>query len=288
MILKFKNLLLKIQLKFFKELFYLKWNLKKPVLKNKQSLSILKNKLFHFQYALEMPGITQDFKFPRYENMVVTKDILKQIRLKSSNRSTVSICESAPLDGYIIWRLSQLRKNRKSQIKLSVIEIQKGNCEKIGLIGEIYDYPVNIHNCSIEFFEADSFDYLTMLGVTYQLSSPLKVLDHIFTKLLKPGAVFYFDLIHPEDGFHKYGLHKIGETDIEGFPGVGFELADERTEEENAYYLNHPTSAVYTILYTKAAILQFFVTHHNIKFEEMFVSNSTCYNMTTYRAKKAK
>ncbi len=282
--MSYKKIINRIGLGLFKELPYLAINIPRPRVKDFKAVESLKDKNFHFQYAFGIPNIKQDFANPRYENMLVTEDIAKEINKLSKHQNEISVCESAPLDGYIIWRLSQLQKRNKFNLNLSALEIQTNNCRKIELVGDVFGYEVVTHNLPIEQFNDGLFDFFTMLGVTYQLPQPLKTLEHIISNLLKPDSFFYFDFIHPCDNFSKYGFHENGTTNEEGPTGTKFILADERTEEDNAYYLNHPTSAVSTILYKKDALAKFFLKYKNIQLQTVFRSVSPTSEMVTYRA----
>lgn len=282
--MSYKKLINRIGLALFEELPYLTLNIPKPQIKNSGAADSLKAKNFHFQYAFGIPGVNQDFVNPRYENMLVTEDIAKEIKKFSKSRKEISVCESAPLDGYIIWRLSQLQKKKEFNLHLSALEIQENNCRKIELVGDVFGYQVNTYNLPIEQFNDGVFDFFTMLGVSYQLPQPLKTLEHIISNLLKPDSFFYFDFIHPYDNFSKYGFHDNGSTDEEGYNGQKFILADERTAEDNAYYLNHPTSAVSTILYRKEVLDKFLSSFKNIQLQPVFRSGSSTYEMVTYRA----
>lgn len=275
----------RLSLRLFKELPYSYFSLKKPKISNNEALETLRKKSFHFQYAFGMPGIVQDFSNPRYENLLVSSDILKQIRGIRSVSPTISICESAPLDGYITWRLSQLQKSSKYSINLNALEIQKGNCEKIELVSKVFGYDINVYNSGIESFKGGPFDFYTMLGVSYLFEYPLKTLDHVITKLLKPGSFFYFDLLHSIDStFVKATFMEIERTKVEGFSGIKCDSRDKRTEEEQAFYLNHSPSATSTIIYEDSVLYQFFSRYENISLEVIFISTAPGYKMVTYRA----
>lgn len=274
-----KNFVTRLFLKFYKDLPYLAINIPMPRILNKRYISTIKEKKFHFQYAFEMKNVKQDFKFPRYENMLVAKEILIQIKKRNY---TQSLCESAPLDGYIVWRLSELEK--KSKLKLNILEIQEGNCEKIKLISKVFGYNVNVFNDSLDNFNNEKFDYFTMLGVTYQLPNPINTFNHILNNLLSPGAFFYFDFIHPYENFKKYGFHENGMINIEDFVGYKYILADDRTKEDNEYFLNHPTSATSTILFNKSTFKNLFKTKFKLELTELYVSVTDTYEMVTYSA----
>ncbi len=161
-----------------------------------------------------------------------------------------------------------MQKRKKFNLNLSALEIQTKNYEKIELIGYFFGYKVFTHNLPIEQFKGGLFDFFTMLGVTYQKPQPLKTLEHVISNLLKPDSFSYFDIIHPCDNFSKYGFHENGTTNEEEPTGTKFILADERTEKDNAYFLNHPTSAVSTILYKMDALAQFFLKYKNIQVKQ--------------------
>lgn len=251
----------------------------RPRVKDFKAVEFLKDKTFHFQYPFDTPNIK-----PRYENMLVSEDIAKEINKASKHQNEFSVCELAPLDGYFIWRLSQLQKRKKFNLKLNALEIQTNNCRKIKLVGDAFGYEAVAHVLPIEQFSDGLFDFFTMLGVTYQLPQTLKTLEHIIQNLLKTDSFFYFDFIHPGDNFSKDAFHENGTTNEEGLTGTKFILADERTEEDNAYYLNHPTSAVSTILYTKDLLAQFFLKYKYIQLQTMSRSVSPTYEWVTYRA----
>jgi hypothetical protein len=276
-----KTLLTKFFLKFFKDLPYLNLNLNKPKIYNKNYIKIINERNFHFQYSFEMKTVNQDFKFPRYENMLVAQDILTNYNLtNSSNKKSLSLCESAPLDGYIVWRLSPLQK--KSNLNLNILEIQKGNCEKIELISKVFNYKLNIFNDSLDKFNNGKFNYFTMLGVTYQLPNPINTFTHILNNLLLPGAIFYFDFIHPYENFKKYGFHDNGEVNLDGFIGRKYILADDRTKEDNEYFLNHPTSATSTLLFNKQEFKSLFKSKFKLNLIELYISVADTYEMVTY------
>jgi hypothetical protein len=276
-----KTILIRLFLKYFKDLPFLALNLSKPRIAKENIIDKIKLKNFHFQYAFEMKSVNQDFIYPRYENILVANHILKEINKSGIKANEIqSLCESAPLDGYIIWRLSQLEK--KAKLNLNILEIQAGNCEKISLISEVFDYKVNVFNDSLDTFNKMKFSYFTMLGVTYQLPNPIITFTHIINNLLLPGAIFYFDFIHPYDNFNKFGFHDNGTIEMDGFNGTKYILADNRSKEENGYYLNHPTSAVSTILFKKSAFKNIFNSKFNLELKELYTSVSTTYEMVTY------
>jgi hypothetical protein len=278
------NLFSRISLKYFKDLPYLALNLAKPKIKYKDTIKEIVFKNFHFQYAFEMKQVMQDFSNPRYENMLVANDILKNINnTKINSNEFISLCESAPLDGYIVWRLSPLQKI--INFNISVLELQKGNCEKIKLISNVFDYNLNVINDSIDSYDKGIFNYFTMLGVTYQLPNPINTFTHIIKNLLSPRAVFYFDFIHPYDNFKKFGFHDNGTINIDGFAGYKYILSDDRTDDENDYFLNHPTSATSTILFEKNTFRNIFKTKYNLELFEIYKSVTETYEMVTYCVK---
>ena len=279
-----KNLLSRIFLKYFKDLPYLALNLAKPKIKYNDAIKEIVSKNFHFQYAFEMEQVKQDFSNPRYENILVANNILKNINNKKINSNEIiSLCESAPLDGYIVWRLSPVQK--KINFNINVLELQKGNCEKIKLVSNVFDYNLNVINDSIDSYDKGIFNYFTMLGVTYQLPNPINTFTHIINNLLLPGAVFYFDFIHPYDNFKKFGFHDNGTINIDGFAGYKYILSDNRTDDENDYFLNHPTSATSTILFKKNTFRNIFKTKYNLELFEIYKSVTETYEMVTYYVK---
>jgi hypothetical protein len=50
---------------------------------------------------------------------------------------------------------------------------------------------------------------------------------------------------------------------IDGFAGYKYILSDDRTDDENDYFLNHPTSATSTILFEKNTFRNIFKTKYN-------------------------
>ena len=237
----------------FGETAYLHFFLKKPRVKDVDALEELRSKNFQYQYAYELDLLGGDFPRPRYENVLVADDILKSLRKNSFLKDNdITLCEVAPLDGYITWRLSGYRG-----LKLFAIEYLRDNCSKIKLASDVFDYNISVYCAAVQNWQERKFNIITMLGVTYQLPDPLNVIRHVLKNLIVGGGVYYVDFIFPNERFCRPHFSAIANVTEEGYCGVKYTISTNSKRREGIKMLNRPPESDVTILYTNTEFEHF-------------------------------
>ena len=175
---------------------------KNPSIKDFRFIDKLKD--YHFHYAYGLKNVKSDFPYTRIENILVCKDIYKNFK----NKYQFSFCESCPMDGFISWRLSTMKN-----INLIAIEKLKKNIEKIYLISKIFGFKIDLFEGSIADYKEKSFDTISMLGCTYMINDPIKVIKYVYSTLVTNKGILYFDMKHPtEEYFNIYKNQKLIST----------------------------------------------------------------------------
>lgn len=165
----------------------------KPSIKNFRFIDELKD--YHFHYAYGLNNIKSDFTYTRIENILVCRDIYKNFK----NKHSFSFCESCPMDGFISWRLSTMKN-----INLTAVDYLKKNIEKIHLVSKVFGFKIDLSEGSIANYKEQSFDAISMLGCTYMINDPIKIIKYVYNTLVNNGGIFYFDMKHPTEAYFDY------------------------------------------------------------------------------------